>query len=161
MDFFEAQAIAKKRTSRLVVLFVLAVLGTILAAYAASLFILGQTGSDERRGRSGQYQLGAVTGGIPLWQPKLFGGIAMATLAVVGLGSLFKWNQFSAGGSVVARNLGGREVDSRTANFHERRLLNVVEEMAIAAGTAVPAVYVLDDEPVSYTHLTLPTNREV
>ncbi len=147
MDFFEAQVVAKKRTTRLVVLFVFAVLGTILAAYAASLLILGQTRADERRPRTGQSQFSAITGGAPLWQPKLFGGIAVATLAVVGLGSLFKWNQFSAGGSVVARNLGGREVDSRTTNFNERRLLNVVEEMAIASGTAVPAVYILDDEP--------------
>ena len=33
MDFFEAQARAKKRTSRLVALFSLAVLGTIAAGY--------------------------------------------------------------------------------------------------------------------------------
>ena len=36
MDFFEAQERARKRTNRLVVLFVFAVLGTVLAGYAAS-----------------------------------------------------------------------------------------------------------------------------
>lgn len=143
MDFFEAQAVAKKRTSRLVVLFVLAVLGTIVAAYAAGLLILGQTQRYERD----RAAVPSYTERQPLWQPKLFAGVAFTTLAVVGLASFFKWRQFSAGGSVVARNLGGREVDSRTTDFHERRLLNVVEEMAIAAGTPVPAVYILDDEP--------------
>lgn len=143
MDFFEAQAFARKRTSRLVVLFVLAVLGTIVAAYAAGLLILGQTQRYERDRAAVSYSPERQ----PLWQPKLFAGVALATLAVVGLASLFKWRQFSAGGSVVARNLGGREVDSRTTHSHERRLLNVVEEMAIASGTPVPAVYILDDEP--------------
>src|SRR5690606_36334130 len=68
-------------------------------------------------------------------------------LAIVGLASLFKWKQYSAGGSVVAQNLGGREVDTRSTDLNERRLLNVVEEVAIASGTPVPAVYILDHEP--------------
>ena len=38
MDFFEAQAHAKKRTSRLVWLFALAVLGTVAASYFAAVF---------------------------------------------------------------------------------------------------------------------------
>ena len=41
MDFFEAQARAKKRTSRLVVLFSLAVLGTIAAGYFGAIFLTG------------------------------------------------------------------------------------------------------------------------
>lgn len=132
MDFFEAQARAKKRTSRLVVLFVLAVLGTIGAGYFAALFGLNQL--DESRS-------------LALWQPQLFLGVAGGTLAVVGLASLFKWSQFSAGGSAVAQSVGARRVDPHTTDTHERRLLNVVEEMAIASGTPVPAVFIMDDEP--------------
>ena len=41
---------------------------------------------------------------------------------------------------------GGRKVGSETADRYERRLLNIVEEMALAAGTPLPAVYVLDGE---------------
>ena len=136
MDFFEAQARAKRRTSRLVLLFAFAVVGTTVAAYAAGLLILRASGD------SYGLQLGAGW-----WQPRLFAIVAFGTLAVVGGASLFKWLQYSAGGSVVAENLGGRRVDSRTTDFNERRLLNVVEEMAIASGTPVPAVFVLDDEP--------------
>lgn len=136
MDFFEAQARAKKRSGRLVALFVLAVLGTILAAYIAGLFLLrymgDEYGSMVREG---------------LWHPRLFLGITGGTLLVVGCASLFKWQQYSAGGSAVAENLGGRRVDPRTTDLNEKRLLNVVEEMAIASGTPVPVVYVMDDEP--------------
>jgi Zn-dependent protease with chaperone function len=142
MDFFEAQARAKKRTSRLVVLFVLAVLGTLLATYAAALLIQRATGGDRPRHRGGY----VVRAAAPLWQPRLFVGVSLATLAVVGIASLVKWSQFSAGGSAVAESVGGRRVDPRSTDLHERRLLNVVEEMAIASGVPVPAVYVLDDE---------------
>ena len=44
MDFFEAQARAKKRTSRLVLLFSFAVFGTIIAAYFAAVFSLNALG---------------------------------------------------------------------------------------------------------------------
>ena len=138
MDFFEAQARARRRTSRLVLLFVLAVAGTVTALYAAAVLILRAQGDGE---------LSSWAGAHSWWDPRLFGGVALVTLLVIGGASLFKWLQFSAGGSIVAENLGGRRVDPRTTDFKERQLLNVVEEMAIASGTPVPAVYVLDDEP--------------
>ena len=146
MDFFEAQARAKKRTSRLVLLFSFAVFGTIIAAYFAAVFslnALGQTPFGRQERNHGYSALRPPS----LWQPQLFGVVGLGTLAVVGLASLFKWRQFSAGGSAVAESVGARRVESQTTNFNERRLLNVVEEMAIAAGTPVPVVYVLEDEP--------------
>ena len=51
------------------------------------------------------------------------------------------------GRGAVATGVGGRRVDPHSTDLAERRLLNVVEEMSIAAGLPVPAVYVLDDEP--------------
>lgn len=143
MDFFEAQERARQRTTRLVVLFSLAVLGTILALYGAALFAVFQAG-----GRiEGFPEAFAGSGLRRFWQPALLGWISVGTLAVVGLGSLYKWNQFRAGGGAVAASVGARQVDPRTTDPAERRLLNVVEEMAIASGSPVPAVYVMDDEP--------------
>ncbi len=52
----------------------------------------------------------------------------------------------SAGGSKVAEQLGGTRVSANTADPLHRRLLNVVEEMAIASGVPVPQVYVLERE---------------
>ena len=51
-----------------------------------------------------------------------------------------------AGGTVVAERLGGRRVFPNTIDPAERRLLNVVEEMALASGVPVPPVFLLSEE---------------
>lgn len=140
MDFFEAQARAKRRTNRLVLLFVLAVLGTIAASYLAAVLIVGQTGKSRHR----DYYDSSPE--LVYWDPTLALGVSAVTLLVVGAASLFKWSQLRDGGAAVAAQVGGRRIDPRTTDLHERRLLNVVEEMAIASGTPVPAVFVLDEE---------------
>ena len=147
MDFFEAQARAKKRTSRLVALFALAVVGTIAAAYFAAIFGLNALNQQAGRSRPSSYVYETSNQPYSFWEPTVLLAVTAATLAVVGLASLFKWMQFSSGGSAVAESVGGRRIDLQTTELSERRLLNVVEEMAIASGTPVPAVYVLDDEP--------------
>ncbi len=141
MDFFEAQARAKRRTNRLVVLFALAVLGTIAASYVAAVAIVGLSAS---RGRHSRYD--SERQPFVYWDPTIFTGVAVATVAIVGLASLYKWSQMRQGGSAIAELVGGRRIDPHTTNLHERRLLNVVEEMAIASGVPVPAVFVLDNE---------------
>src|SRR5690349_5242230 len=55
--------------------------------------------------------------------------------------------RLGAGGRAIAELAGGRAVVADSKDALERRLLNVVEEMAIASGVRLPAVYVLDDEP--------------
>jgi Zn-dependent protease with chaperone function len=65
---------------------------------------------------------------------------------VVGLGALYKTAQLRDGGSAVALGLGGRKIDPDTSKLDERRLLNIVEEMAIASGLPAPEVFVLDRE---------------
>ncbi|MBE9110504.1 M48 family metallopeptidase, partial [Nodosilinea sp. LEGE 07298] len=47
----------------------------------------------------------------------------------------------------VAQGLGGRQLDPLTTDPTEQRLVNVVSEMALASGTPIPAIYLLDDEP--------------
>ena len=129
MDFFEAQARAQKRTSRLVVLFSLAVLGVIAASYVTAIIGLCYT-------RIGQ----------PWWDFQVLTFVTFGTLILVGLSSLFKWLQLREGGRAVAEMVGGRRVDPQTVDLKERQLLNVVEEMAIASGVPMPSVYVLPDE---------------
>jgi Zn-dependent protease with chaperone function len=150
MDFFGAEQRARKRTTRLLVLFGLAVAGTIAAGYAATIFGMRVTQSGPY-GRQGYSEYAERPEGeldsISYWQPGVFAAVSLATLAVVGLASLYKWSQFSGGGSAVAESVGGRKVDPHTTDPAEHRLLNVVEEMAIASGLPVPDVYVLDSEP--------------
>lgn len=147
MDFFEAQARAKKRTSRLVALFAVAVVGTIVAGYFAAVFLSAQLSERNTRHRRYDAYEQAPQPAVSLWQPRLFALVSFGTLAVVGLASLYKWSEFRTGGAAVAESVGGRRVAPQTTELAERRLLNVVEEMAIASGVAMPAVYVLDDEP--------------
>jgi Zn-dependent protease with chaperone function len=146
MDFFEAQTRARQRTTRLLVLFGLAVGGTIVASYTAAVLILHfSRGNPEQRALYGDYDPRANA--IAAWQPGVFSLVSIGTIGVVALASLYKWHEYSSGGGAVAESLGGRRVDPHTTNLDERRLLNVVEEMAIASGTPVPDVYVMDGEP--------------
>ncbi len=143
MDFFEAQARAKKRTTWLVILFSLAVIMTILAGYAATLFFMRQIPRD------GQYAQSELAAYYPesLWQPQALIVVTLGTLIIVGLASLFKWLSFRHGGAAVAESVGGRLIDPVKGTRLEKRLINIVEEMSIASGTPMPAIYVLDDEP--------------
>lgn len=133
MDFFEHQELARKKTRLLVVYFILAVLGIIASIYAvvvgASFFMSSE---------------GAAS--FNWWQPEVLLYAALGSSGVIALGTGFKTLQLSAGGSVVAMELGGRRIDRNTSDFEERRLLNVVEEMAIASGVPVPDVYIMDNE---------------
>ena len=137
MDFFERQDKARKNTKLLVFYFAVAVLLIVASIYFVSLFMFHGAANYKHRGYASEFSL---------WDPKLFLFAAGGTLAVIGCGSLFKTLQLSAGGSAVAESMGGRPVDTTTRDPHERKLLNVVEEMAIASGVPVPKVYVMDGE---------------
>jgi Zn-dependent protease with chaperone function len=72
--------------------------------------------------------------------------VAAGVMTVVLIGSIYKIIVLSKGGEKVAEMLGGKPVDPNTNDPDKRRLLNVVEEMAIASGLTVPRVYVLEHE---------------
>ena len=147
MDFFEAQDLARKRTMRLGLLFALAVLGVVASVYFLAM-IFYSTGLTDSAG------VAYVTGdydnvkqlALSFWSPGVLLFALVSTSLVVGLGSLYKIAQLRDGGPAVALSLGGRKVDPDSTRLEERRLLNVVEEMAIASGVPVPEVYVLDRE---------------
>ena len=131
MDFFESQDAARKKTGRLVFLFVLAVVSIIVSVYVVvSVAFLFTTETEEAR----------------LWHPGLFLAVVTATVAVVACGSLYKMAQLRGGGRVVAEALGGRLIPRDTTDSQQRKILNVVEEMAIASGTPVPPVYLMAGE---------------
>jgi len=71
----------------------------------------------------------------------------LAVMGVLGIASLYKSMELRGGGGVVARSLGGVLVTADTTDFKRKRLLNVIEEMAIASGVPMPEVYVLEQEP--------------
>ncbi len=67
-------------------------------------------------------------------------------LAIIVLASFYKTMVLGGGGGVVARSLGGVRISADTTDPLQRRLLNVVEEMAIASGVPMPEVYLLEQE---------------
>ena len=142
MDFFERQDQARRNTKWLVLYFIAGVAMLILAVYlvSAAIFVGVKSGNHRYYEEDRQLQPSA------LWDPQLFLGVAVGTLAVIGLGSAFKTLELARGGSTVATMLGGQPVSPATRDPDERKLLNVVEEMAIAAGVPVPQVYVLHGE---------------
>jgi Zn-dependent protease with chaperone function len=136
MDFFERQDKARRKTKLLVFYFVVAIGLLILASYAAVFAIFGQKEVFDAMGESS----------FTLWQPDLFLFTTFGTLTIIAFGSVFKTLQLSKGGSAVAEMLDGRLINSNATATDERKLLNVVEEMAIASGIPVPQVYLLEDE---------------
>ena len=128
MDFFAHQDEARAASRRLLVLMVLAVgvlvvlVNLLASATVAWLHIYHHMGKP------------AHTHAV----------VTIGTLLIVGLGAWWKHLELSGGGPVLAAQLGGREIPATTADADERRLRNVVEEMAIAAGIPVPAVFMLD-----------------
>lgn len=152
MDFFGHQDQARLMTRKLLGYYFLAVAGTILAAYVLIALVLGALEHEKHQPtweRTDQgYTLGVVapfTGGR-WFDPTLFLSVTGGTALLVLLGSGWKTMQFASGGAGVASMLGGRPVQPGTSDPDQRRLLNVVEEMAIASGLPVPGVYVLDQE---------------
>ena len=138
MDFFAQQDHARRKTRWLVIYFLLAVISMIVMIYGIAVFAFSYVGL-----RHHHYvdQAGPV-----LWNPALFGEVALGTIIVIFCGSAYKTMALSGGGGAVAESLGGRLLASNTSDPDERKLLNVVEEMSIASSVPMPQVYVLDEE---------------
>ena len=127
MDFFDRQERARKKTGILVVFFGLAVIGIIVVLNFVFSLILD----------------------IPWHDPELILWVAGCVIVMVTGGSLAKMMELSQGGRVVATMLGGELVHQHSVDPAERRLINVVEEMAIASGVPVPEVYLLPDPAIN------------
>ncbi|WOH37958.1 M48 family metallopeptidase [Thalassotalea fonticola] len=139
MDFFQAQQSARKSTSRLVLLFSLAVLSLIIMTNLLVMLLFGYLATEEGEPLS----LNLVSSQFD-WQIFFFIGITVCS--VIFAGSAYKSMSLRSGGKTIAQALGGRLATHNTHDINEKKLLNVVEEMAIASGTPVPSVYLLEHE---------------
>ena len=149
MNFFSEQDQARRNTKWLIMLFVVAVLALIVLAnvlIAVTFWVL--------QGQADNYYnaVEMVESGEGLrtltyyfsWER--FGKISAGICGVLACVMGFKWLQLCSGGKRVAESLGGRRINTNTNDADEKRVLNVVEEMAIASGMPVPAVYLLKGE---------------
>lgn len=143
MDFFGAQDTARRKTWQLAALFAAAVACLILLTNVLIGAVYTYTA---RPAPTGGIDFSAALTDIPVSYWLM---ISLAVVAVVALASGYKYLQVRGGGRAIAESLGGRLIVQSTSDFRERRLLNIVEEMAIASGTPVPPVYVIDEPSIN------------
>lgn len=125
MDFFRAQHDARRRTRWLVVLFLLSLICLLTMANVLLFFVAASA-----------------------QEPLLYVGVSAAIIVIVLFSSLFKSISLRRGGEAVAHMLNARLLAAPSTPA-EQRLLNIVEEMAIASGTPVPPVYVLEESAIN------------
>ena len=139
MNFFERQQVARRNTRWMVGLFIAAVICIVIAVdFVASLAFVA--GFGDYLDQPGQLSFA----GVP---PFFHVCVVLLTVGAIFVVSAIEMSSLRrGGGAAVAALVNARRVNSNTPDPLERRLINVVEEMAIASGTRVPAVYVMDDE---------------
>ncbi|MFT6914515.1 MAG: Zn-dependent protease with chaperone function [Motiliproteus sp.] len=145
VDFFNQQDQARRNTSLLVVLFLLAVVSLIaITNLLVMLALWGLSSSVDGSFSRLVYQgPGALLVQFD-WQR--FGLISLGVGATVLCAILYRWLQLAEGGKAVAESLGGQRIQPNTDDQEQRQALNLVEEMAIASGMPVPPVYLLPQE---------------
>jgi len=128
MNFFEQQDLTRRNSRILTMLFLFCALALCL-------------------GLGFIFSLGGTLG------PEIFLMVSGGTLALILLASLYKiWRLSSESGIKIALGLGARYLsrDQMADDSPEvRRLLNVVEEMAIASGVPRPPVFLLEDRAIN------------
>ncbi|MFZ1295483.1 MAG: M48 family metalloprotease, partial [Pseudomonadales bacterium] len=151
MDFFAAQDQARRNTRWLLVLFGGAVLALILLSNLAIAFGLWMF-DEHLFGTWGNVvhapaldRASPSLGPLAYLSTPLMLGISLGVASTVALASLWKSVQLAHGGRAVAELLDGVLVSPDTSTPARRRLLNSVEELAIAASIPVPPVYVLPE----------------
>ncbi|GAA5317708.1 MAG: M48 family metallopeptidase [Candidatus Pelagadaptatus aseana] len=163
MNFFEHQDQARQNTKKLVALFAAAVacLIALTTLLVAAFIYYFQHHNNQRF--AAYNDLGAGT--FPIldiitWE--LFGSVSFVVASVVLAGSWYKSRQLARGGSYVAELMGGRLIQVNTDDTLEQKVLNVVAEMAIASGTPIPAVYLLEESSINaFAAGTSPQNAAI
>ena len=128
-QFFERQEKQRKYTTWLLSAFVVAM---ILVVLIMNLVII----------------LGFGKNPLTIWRhnPSMIVWISIVAFGTMLIASWHRSSQMREGGAAVARALGGVAVNSSDEDLKRKRLVNIVEEMAIAARIRKPQVFVLPDE---------------
>lgn len=134
MNFFERQDQARRKTALLIAYFIAAIILIIVAVTLCIWLVMG---------------IGGISASSSWWdwvQTPTFWKLAAGTALVILGGSLVQHLQLRSGGEAVAQMVNARPIPLDSQHPDERRLINVVEEIAIASGVALPRLYVMDRE---------------
>lgn len=150
MNFFSQQDRARRKTLWLVALLIAAVIALIavtVLVLSSMLYFTQQPMDSPNMAQAAhtpfsQHLLHMLTSDLVYW-------VAAGVLLMVISGSFFKLIQLGGNGRKVAEALNGRLIPPNTQDPAERKVLNVVEEMALASGNPVPPVYVLEEQGIN------------
>jgi len=129
MNFFDHQRAAKGTTLKLVFLFVVAVVAMVAGIDGAVAIAMAYK----------QFDASSILGAVVV--------VTAITLVLIAGRMFFKMLSLRQGGAAVAASLGAVPVDPTTTDRQLRRLVNIVEEMALASGVPVPRLFVMPREP--------------
>ncbi|EAR08737.1 M48 family metalloprotease, partial [Reinekea blandensis] len=167
MDFFEHQDRARQKTGQLVVLFILGIIATLIVVNlvcfigfwlfysppGTAVSVNPEQAPALLRGLLGdrtiEWQLrngGLLSVWLAWWHSNLNWQISVGVVAAVLIGTGFRYLELAGGGRRVAEWAGAKPCDMTTTDPDRKQLINVCEEMAIAAGMPVPELYVMEQE---------------
>ena len=150
MNFFAQQQRARTLTFRLMLLLCIAVICLIIMTtiVLSALLYFFQSHVTSIHAATA-YSQSYYQHFVQLVQSSYFVWIVTTITLVIAAGSFYKHLQIQRGGEYIALTLGGRLISADTQNLDEKRLLHVVEEMAIAAGMPLPKVYILPEQGIN------------
>jgi Zn-dependent protease with chaperone function len=135
---------ARGLTGELCLLLAIAVIGTIVVS-AVAMALISTVAAYGYVSATTNIEMGPA-----YWRNVFFQRLVQCgvlTLLAVGGTALYKsWQLAESGGPCVAQLLGGSRISTVDADSAQKRLLNIVDEVAIATGIRPPPVFVLKDE---------------
>jgi Zn-dependent protease with chaperone function len=148
MNFFENEDRARRKTSELMVLFVISVIFTVVGVNVAvyGLYLLSDSSLHQYHRVQEPFDDSDQTAAQPIQTSQLLLGTTAITLLIIFAGSAYKTLQLRGGGPTVAQLVGGRPIIPNSTDPQEKILRDVVEEMSIASGVPMPRVFILDRE---------------
>ena len=152
MNFFKRQDQARQSTTKLVLMFSLAVLSLVVLTNLLAMFALGYVDAQQITAENFQQQFD--------WQTFLL--IGSGVLVTILFGSLYKISSLSSGGAKVAEMMDAELIVDGSGDVSKQKILNIVEEMAIASGSPVPPVYMLHEDSINaFAAGTSPSNAVI
>lgn len=146
MDFFQSQDNARHKTRLLLGLFALAAISLVALTNVLIYFAMGFASHTATYNPYNGYTTAAPALQYG-WGTFLL--VSAGVLLFVLCGSAFRIMSLASGGEAVANMMNGELLADAGSSLEKRRLLNVVEEMAIASGTPVPPVYLIPDHSIN------------
>lgn len=150
MNFFEQQEQARKLSFRLLVLMLLSLVSLItLTALVIAIFLYYFQNQIISVNAAQLYNQTFIIHIIHLVQSNFFLWIAISVSGFVFIGSLYKHISLRQGGTKIAMALGGKLLQPDTQETGEKKLRNIVEEMAIASGSPMPDIFLLPESGIN------------